>query len=187
MGAKLRATKREELIRKALEVFYRNGFHATGMDMLVRETGVSKTSMYKHFRTKEDLILAALRLRDENIRNWMVRRVEELATAPQDRLIAVFDWLGEWFKSPEFQGCMFIKASAEYQDPTHPIHAQSAEHKRLIADYFEDLARNAGLANPARVAGQILLLKEGAIIATAMGLQRDAASDARAAAMTLLG
>lgn len=183
----MRATKREELIRKALEVFYRNGFHATGMDMLVRETGVSKTSMYKHFRTKEDLILAALRLRDENIRNWMVRRVEELATAPQDRLIAVFDWLGEWFKSPEFQGCMFIKASAEYQDPTHPIHAQSAEHKRLIADYFEDLARNAGLANPARVAGQILLLKEGAIIATAMGLQRDAASDARAAAMTLLG
>ena len=72
----MRPTKRDELVRKALAAFYRNGFQATGMDRLAVETGVSKTSMYKHFRTKEELILAALRLRDEQFRNWLTRRLE---------------------------------------------------------------------------------------------------------------
>ena len=61
----MRQTKRDELVEKALIVFYENGFHATGMDTLVAKTGISKTSIYKHFRTKEDLILAALQLRDQ--------------------------------------------------------------------------------------------------------------------------
>jgi len=86
----MRPTKRDELVAKALEVFYRNGFHATGMDMLVAESGISKTSMYKHFRTKEDLILASLRLRDENFRNWLFRRMEELADTPRGQLSALF-------------------------------------------------------------------------------------------------
>ena len=73
------ASKRDELVRKALKIFYKNGFIATGMDKVVAETGISKTSMYNHFRTKEDLILAVLRLRDENFRNWLTRRIEELA------------------------------------------------------------------------------------------------------------
>ena len=69
----MRPTKRDELISKALGAFYRTGFQATGMDRLAVETGVSKTSMYKHFRTKEELILAALRLRDEQFRNFRAR------------------------------------------------------------------------------------------------------------------
>ena len=75
----MRPTKRDELVQKALQAFYRNGFHATGMDMLVDETGISKTSMYKHFRTKEDLILAVLRLRDEQFRNWLYRQMSTLS------------------------------------------------------------------------------------------------------------
>ena len=78
----MRPTKRDELVQKALQAFYRHGFQATGMDMLVAETGISKTSMYKHFRTKEDLILAVLRLRDEQFRNWLYRRMEALADTP---------------------------------------------------------------------------------------------------------
>ena len=62
---------------KALVIFYREGFHAAGMDLLSEETGISKTTMFKHFRTKEDLILAVLRLRDENFRNWLFRRTQE--------------------------------------------------------------------------------------------------------------
>ena len=75
----MRPNKKDELVRKALTVFYRDGFHATGMDKLVAETGVSKTSMYKHFRTKEELIVAVLKLRDESFREWFERRVDELA------------------------------------------------------------------------------------------------------------
>ena len=105
----MRPSKRDELVQKALKVFYRNGFHATGMDMLVTETGVSKTSMYNHFRTKEDLILAVLRLRDEHFRNWLYRRMEERADTPRDQLIAMFDALEEWFEEPGFRGCIFSR------------------------------------------------------------------------------
>ncbi|WP_170763799.1 TetR/AcrR family transcriptional regulator [Ruegeria lacuscaerulensis] len=182
----MRPNKRDELVRNALQVFYRDGFHATGMDKLVVETGVSKTSMYKHFRTKEELILAALRLRDENFRNDFMRRIEILADTPAGQLIASFDALGEWFNEDGFRGCMFIKAGAEYQDQDHPIHVQAAEHKRLLLDYFTDLARKAGARDPEKLGCQIMLLQEGAIVTTVLLKTCDAAQDAKAAAQVLL-
>lgn len=182
----MRPTKRNELVQKALKAFYQNGFNATGMDTLVKETGISKTSMYKHFRTKEDLILAVLRLRDENFRNWLYRRMEELAETPRDQLIAMFDALEEWFSEPGYKGCMFIKASSEFQDASHPIHKQSADHKRMLERYVTELATKAGLPEPGKLARQLLLLKEGAIVTAHLGHTENAARDAKAAAITLL-
>ncbi len=182
----MRPTKRDELVQKALLVFYRNGFQATGMDMLVTETSVSKTSMYKHFRTKEDLILAVLRLRDEKFRNWLFRRMEELGGTPGEQLIAMFDALGEWFAQADFRGCMFIKASAEYQEADHPIHAQSAEHKRLLFAHIRHLTNEAGAAVPGALARQLLLLKEGAIVTAHLGHSEDPARDAKVAAQALV-
>lgn len=182
----MRPTKRDELVQKALDAFYQNGFHATGMDMLVKETGISKTSMYKHFRTKEDLILAVLRLRDEKFRNWLYRRMEELADTPKGQLIAMFDALEEWFNEPGYKGCMFIKASSEYQDTSHPIHKQSADHKRLLERYVTDLAQQADLPNPNRLARQLLLLKEGAIVTGHLHHTNNPAKDAKAAALALV-
>lgn len=183
----MRPTKRDELVQKALKAFYRNGFHATGMDRLVAETGISKTSMYKHFRTKEDLILAVLRLRDELFRNWLYRRMEELADTPREQLIAMFDALGEWFGEHGFRGCMFIKASSEYQDGGHPIHKQSADHKRMLESHMTELAERAGLSDPGAIARQLLLLKEGAIVTAHLGHTDEPAQDAKAAAIALVG
>lgn len=182
----MRPTKRDELVQKALKVFYRNGFHATGMDLLVAETGISKTSMYKHFRTKEDLILAALRLRDEQLRNWLFRQMGELGAGPREQLLAMFDALGEWFAQPDFRGCMFIKASAEFQETGHPIHAQSAEHKRLLFNHVRDLAEKVRPDDPGALARELLLLMEGAIVTAHLGYTRDPAGDAKAAAKALL-
>lgn len=182
----MRPTKRDELIQKALTAFYRNGFQATGMDRLVVETGVSKTSMYKHFRTKEDLILAVLRLRDEQFRNWMFRRMEESAGTPSGQIIAMFDAMAEWFAKPDYRGCMFIKASAEYQEADHPIHVQAAEHKRLIFNHLAQLARQAGATDPDTLARQIMLLTEGAIVTAHLGHTADPAADAKKAAQLLL-
>lgn len=182
----MRQTKRNELVEKALGVFYQNGFNATGMDRLVAETGISKTSMYKHFKTKDDLILAALKLRDEQFRNWMVQRIEEIAATPSDRILALFDVLEEWFGMPGFSGCMFINASAEFQDKQHPVRAQSAEHKLLIQSYLRGLAEQAELPNPDRIARQMMLLKEGAIIAAHVTRSATAARDAKEAARVLL-
>jgi len=178
--------KRAELIRKALILFYRNGFHATGMDLVAKETGVSKTSIYKHFRTKEELILAVLRLRDENFRNWLYRRMEELADTPRGQLLAMFDALGEWFVEDNFKGCMFIKASAEFQEPSQAINAQSYAHKRLLVDHFEALAQQAQLTDPHKTARQLLILKEGAIVVAAMSHTDAPAKEAKAVAQILL-
>jgi len=190
----MRPSKRDELVQKALEVFYQNGFHATGMDMLVKETGISKTSMYKHFRTKEDLILAALRLRDEEFRNWMFRRMKELGTTPRGQLIAMFDALREWFAKDDFRGCMFIKAASEYQEEKDPIYVLAAEHKRMMMSYIRDLADKAGAADPDSLARHLLVLKEGAIVMAhmmkgeywALNPGLNPAMDAKAAAKILL-
>ena len=182
----MRPTKRDELVQKALQAFYRNGFHATGMDMLAAETGISKTSMYKHFRTKEDLILAVLRLRDEVFRNWLYRRMEELADTPREQLIAMFDALEEWFGEPGYKGCMFIKASSEYQAASHPIHKQSADHKRMLESHITELAQRAGLSDPGGIARQLLLLKDGAIVTAHLGHTNEPAQDAKAAAIQLI-
>jgi AcrR family transcriptional regulator len=181
----MRPSKRDELVRKALDVFYQDGFHATGMDRLSAETGISKTTMFKHFHTKEELILAVLRLRDENFRNWLQRRMEDAPT-PKDRLLAMFDALAEWFATPGFRSCMFIKAASEYPDPAHPIHAQAAQHKRLLFLQIEKLARAAGAEDPAALARTLLMLKEGAIVTAHLGHEANPAGTARAAAQTLL-
>ncbi|MGI9199804.1 MAG: TetR/AcrR family transcriptional regulator [Woeseiaceae bacterium] len=181
----MRPSKRDELVRKALGIFYRQGFHATGMDLLVAETGISKTTMFKHFRSKEDLILAVLRLRDEDFRNWLFRRMEEAGSA-RAQLMAMFDALAEWFATPEFRSCMFIKAASEYPDPGHPIHAQSAEHKRLLFLQLQSVAAEAGASDPAALARALLLLKEGAIVTAHLGHETDPAADAKQAAETLL-
>lgn len=181
----MRPQKRDELVREALKIFYREGFHATGMDRLSSETGISKTTMFRHFRTKEDLILASLRLRDEDFRNWLFRRMEE-AGPPREQLLAMFDALGEWFATPGFRSCMFIKAASEFPDPSHPIHAQSAEHKRLLFRQFEAVAVAAGATDPAKLARMLLLLKEGAIVSAHLGHDPDPAGHGRAAAEILL-
>lgn len=180
------ASKRDELVQNALKAFYAGGFHAIGMDRLAKETGVSKTAIYKHFRTKDDLILATLRLRDEQFRNWLVRRVEAIADDPRDRLLAIFTALGEWFEEPEFKSCMFIKASSEYQDRDDPIHQTSAEHKTLLKNYFTQLTRAAALENAEDVARQLLILKEGAIVLAHLHGANSVATDARQAAKTII-
>jgi AcrR family transcriptional regulator len=181
----MRPSKRDELVRKALEIFYRRGFHATGMDLLAAETGISKATMFKHFRSKEELILAVLRLRDQDFRNWLFRRMAQ-AGPPRAQLSAMFDALAEWFASPGFRSCMFIKAASEYPDPGHPIHSQAAEHKRLLYLQLHQIAAEAGAEDPAALARALLLLKEGAIVTAHLGHEVDPAADAKAAASVLL-
>jgi len=182
----LSASKRDELVQSAMKIFYEGGFNAIGMDRIAAETGVSKTSIYKHFRTKDDLILATLRLRDEQFRNWLVRRVEALASDPSQRLLAVFDALHEWLTEPGFRGCMFVKASAEFQDRASPIHAAAAEHKRLLQIYLEKLAEKAGARNPAELALYLQLVSEGAINIAHLHDASLAADAARTAARVLV-
>ena len=177
---------REKLIRTAQRLFYRNGIHATGVDKIVAEAGVAKMTLYKHFKTKNDLVLAALRRADEEFRNSLMRTVERKGRTPLDRLLALFDALHEWCAQDDFPGCHFINAAAEFSSHDHPIHVAAANHKKLVLAYVVELATAAKLPNPAQTAKQLFLLMQGAIVARQLDVDADACMKARGAAEELL-
>lgn len=158
------ASKRDLIVNEALKLFYRNGFHATGVDRIIAQAGVSKKTLYSHFRTKDELILATLRKRDEMFRNKMMRETERRAESPEECLLTVFDFLADWFHEEDFSGCMFINASAEFADQDNPSHMACAEHKRLVAEYICQQAELAGAKDPQALSHEINLLMEGAIV-----------------------
>jgi len=178
--------RREHLIETAARLFNEHGYHATGIDRILAESGVAKMTLYNHFRSKDELILAVLRRRDETFRNRLIRAAEDLAETPRERLLAIFDVLGEWFRSKDFHGCMFINASAEFGAPDSAIRAASCEHKRLLTRYVEGLAEAAGARDPAALAGAIMLLVEGAIVSAQINCDCAPAEQAKRAAATLV-
>ncbi|WP_420409765.1 TetR/AcrR family transcriptional regulator [Hoeflea sp.] len=161
-------SRRDELVETALKLFYIHGFNATGIDRILAESGVAKMTLYKHFRSKDELILAALNLRDERFRNWLMGEMERASADPVERLLAMFDALETWFRGEAFKGlgfsgCAFINAASEFGSQDHPAHRLSAEHKRRVGDYLEKLCSEAGFLEPRKMAEQLALLKEGAI------------------------
>ena len=180
------STKRDQLIDAALELFSRDGFHATGIDKILSVSGVAKMTLYNHFKSKDELILAVLRRRDETFRNWFMRTVEAAAELPRDRLLAVFDVLEQWIRQEGFCGCTFINASAEFGERGDAIHGSCAEHKRLVLDYIEKLTAAAGARDPAELAFTLNLLAEGAIVSAQVMGTKDAANRAKRAAEILI-
>jgi AcrR family transcriptional regulator len=178
--------KRDHLVETALDLFYNAGFHATGIDKILETAGVARMTLYNHFKSKDELIVAVLRRRDEKFRNWFMRTIERLASKPQDRLLAIFDALEEWFSSEEFSGCMFINASAEFADADDPIHMVAAEHKHLVLRYLQELAVETGVAEPEELANELMLLMEGSIVMAYVAGDQQAAVRAGRAAEKLL-
>jgi AcrR family transcriptional regulator len=178
--------RREHLLETALRLYGRHGYHATGIDRILTEAKVAKMTLYKHFKSKDELTLEALRLCDERLRRALEAGVEARTDDPAGKLLAVFDVLDAWFESPEYRGCPFIKASAEYAGAEDPIHRAAAAHKRYVQDYLLTLARDAEVARPEEVATRLSLLVEGAIVLRQVLGTRDAAGQAREAARALL-
>lgn len=182
----MRPSKKAEIVERVTELFYRHGFQATGMDQLVAETGISKTSIYNHFPTKDALILAALDRRDAMIRDRLFSRMQELGDGPREQLLALFDALHEWFSEPDFKGCMFVKACSEFQDDTNPIHQRACRHVADIVDELTRMAREAELPDPEHVAQQLAVLKEGAIAMATMRGTPEVALAAKAIAQQII-
>ncbi len=157
-----RSEIRDHLLETALRLFNQHGYTATGVDLIIAEAGVAKTTLYRHFDTKEDLILAALERQDEQARDAMRAFVEQRASDPVGRLLATFDCLEAWFRDERFRGCPFVSAAGEHKDTANPVFRAAALHKRLTLAYFEELAHAARFAEPKRIAAEINVLHEGA-------------------------
>ncbi len=178
--------RRDHLVDTALKLFCRDGFHATGIDTILAEAGVAKMTLYKHFKSKDELILAALRRQDEQFRNWFMRSVERRGRTSAERLVAIFDVLEERCSDRGYRGCAFINASAEYGSHDDPIHAVAAESKRLTCAYLRELAVGVGAQDPEELARQLMLLMEGAIVLTQVTGEPGATRQAQKAASVLI-
>jgi len=171
---------RDRLIDTAINLFYMNGFHAIGLDRIIDETGVTKTTFYKHFDSKEDLIIAAIQTRDAWESAAWDRAVREIAgDDPRAQLLGYFDVMDIWFNDPSFGGCMFINAAAEFADPRDPIHQEAAKHKVNTRDAFRALAKKAGAKNPDTLADLYTAIFEGTLILRHVHHRNDAARVAR--------
>jgi len=178
--------RRKHLVAVATRLFRDRGFHATGIDTILAESGVAKRTLYLHFRSKDELIVAALAQRDQDWRDWFREAVKKRAVRPNDRLLAVFDALEEWFVRADFHGCMFINAAAEFPRVSSPIHREAIRHKELVREFVVDLAEAAGSRDPGSLADDLCLLMEGAIVQAQTTGSPEPARQARRAAARLL-
>eukprot|EP00913_Durusdinium_trenchii_P006027 g5639.t1 len=147
-----------------MRVFYKHGFHSSSLDDIQREGGISRMTLYNHFKSKDELIVAAMRRRDEIFRNSLMKYVDSKAKTPHERLAAVFDFHEDWFSGNEFCGCMFINAAAEFSVAESAPRRLAAEHKQEIVRYLRELCAAAGHADPDDTAEQLNILLEGAIV-----------------------
>ena len=169
-----------------MRLFAEHGFHATGIDRIAREAAISKRTLYQYFRTKDELILAALRHKDGLFRNEFVKSVEAKASDPRARLLAIFDVANDWFDSRDFFGCMFVNAVGEHSAADSPVRRACIEYKRLVRNYIRELATAAGLHEVERVADELALLFEGATVTAQVSGASDSAQVARRIAELLI-
>ena len=132
---------RERILRTASELFYREGTRAVGVDLIVERAGVAKTSLYRHFGTKDDLIEAFLLLEDEDFwQHWDAVAAQHKG-APREELDAQLQWIGERIARPGYRGCPQINIAAEYADENHPARKVAVAHKREMRRRLGELAR----------------------------------------------
>ena len=156
---------RDRVIQIAHELFYRNGFHAVGLDAIITEAGITKTTFYNHFPSKEDLVAEVLRMHDR----WWQDSFRQLlrkhgGDTPRGQLMAIFDGLEELFCAPGYNGCFFVNVAVQFPAATDPTHAAAAEHKRAMESILRELAGYAGATDAAALAQELSLIMEGAYV-----------------------
>lgn len=178
---------RDRLLLTAIDLFYKHGFHAVGLDRVIAEVGTTKTTFYKHFESKDQLILEAVRERDRWETAAWNRAVRELVgDDPREQLLGLFDVFDIWFNDKDFIGCLFINTAAEFPNPNDPVHQAAADHKRANRDGARDLAAAAGATDPEGFADIYTMLVEGTLVLRQVHLRDDAAKLARPVVERLL-
>lgn len=177
--------RKQLLIDTAYRLFNEHGYHATGIDWVLAESGVSKATLYKYFRSKEELILAVLQQRHEQQIALIQRTMEQASEKGEPPALAIFDALDNWFRSEGFFGCNFINASAEYAQEGDAIYQFAARHKAQVQRLIENSLGTGG-KDKAHLAAQLSLLVDGAIVYAHTRRNKNAANLAKKMAVRLL-
>ena len=180
---------RERLLVAAIDLFYRNGFNAVGIDQIIASAGVTKTTFYKHFESKDDVMVAAVRRYDEWESQAVQRAVHKIAgDDPVKQFLATLDVMDEWFNHPDFYGCVFTNAATEFPNPHDPVHRAAAEFKKKTRDHWCKQAKAAGATDAGAevFADCFAALVEGAMILRKTQGRNDAARVIRPAVEQLM-
>jgi AcrR family transcriptional regulator len=179
-------SRKQHLIDTAYRLFNQFGYHATGIDRILAESGVSKATLYKYFRSKDELILTVLEQRHMQLMQHMKEKMAEALEQGEDIMLVMFDILDEWFHTGEFFGCNFIHASAEFAQENERIQLLAASHKNAVYRLILDSLTTDNKKADAKLAAQLLLLMDGAIVQAHTRGDRNAARLAREMAAELL-
>ena len=180
------ADARERIIRTAYELFTRYGLAAVGVDRIVAEANVAKTTLYRHFHSKDELIVAVLERHHQLwLRDWLKPRLAADGASAAERLLAVFDSFEEWFGDDSFNGCLFINSLGETRDRASAVRRTAIQAIEDVYVLVEQLTVEAGAREPERLARQIQLLMRGTIIAATEG-RAEAVHEVRDAARQLV-
>ncbi|WP_042434395.1 TetR/AcrR family transcriptional regulator [Streptacidiphilus anmyonensis] len=186
MGTQVRKTRSEQkILDTAGELFHRHGLRGVGVDQVIAESGVAKSTLYAHFRTKDELIAASLRRTDDA---WMEKLQTAAAAAgpePADQLVGLFDALLASFDRHGFFGCPFVSAAVE-AEPGSPPHDATVAHTRRRQEWLTALARDAGAGAPEALAGHLGLLIDGALASGRLLQDRGVVDASKAAARSLV-
>lgn len=181
-----RSVARERILESAYDLFSTEGVNAVGVDTVVAKSGSGKMTLYRHFKSKDALVLAFLERREELwTRQWLQTRINEGIKSPEERLLSIFDIFNDWFQKSDFEGCSFINSLLEGRQ-TDSIRNASSQHLAHIRAIIERLAREAGLVDVEKFARAWHVLMKGSIIARHEG-QLNAAVETQATARLLLG
>jgi AcrR family transcriptional regulator len=159
------SSTRHRLTEAAARRFYRDGFRNVGMDQVLADVGISKTAFYKHFESKDDLMLAALELKHRWLQDTFREAIRERGgPTATGQLRALLDVVDQIISSSEYQGCIFVNAAIEFPLLHEPVHVAAAQHKRAIEDIVYELAARADAGDPRVLARELCLIMEGAYI-----------------------
>lgn len=177
---------RQRILESADRLFNQNGIRAVGIDRIIAEAGVAKMSLYKHFPSKDDLILAVLKHREEGVLEFFRSAMERHAKKAGHPLRAFFAALKDFFQSPGFRGCPFQNAAVELADPAHPGTAFVRGHKQRFSEFLQGLVKESVGKGAAKIASAVSILVEGAMITAVIQGKPNAADVARDAALKLV-
>jgi AcrR family transcriptional regulator len=157
---------RDRILETASALFYRQGVRAVGVDLVVEQAGVAKTSLYRHFRTKDDLVAAFLQREDEDFWDGWDRVAQRHKDDPDAELDAHLDWIGQRVGRPNYRGCPQLNVAAEFPDSDHPARKVAAAHKREMRRRLKGIAERIRVKRPDELAGQLSLLINGAFVSS---------------------
>jgi AcrR family transcriptional regulator len=176
---------RERIIESAYDLFSRRGIQSVGVDEVIARARVAKATLYRHFSSKDKLVLAFLERREQRwTREWVEAEAKRRGSTPEEQLLAIFEAFDDWFRSDDFEACSFINVMLE-MGPQHPVGRASVHHLENIRSIVRRLAEEADLRDPGSFAHSWHILMKGSIVAAAEG-DREAAQRAKAMARLLL-